>query len=178
MSILSIRGASARPRGGDGIIAGVWPVGLTGNQTFTPDIPDAVDLIVVLANNSNANPATSMPTIYSATRCRILHGPPQPISTNAGLVGRTAVTAIGFTRPITPAVTPGTTAPGLITVTSRPSGGDSTVNLPGVEWEASVVSGAGTYTLISALALVDSPHTWEIPGEDETAGTVATTITW
>ena len=123
MSILSIRGASARPRGGDGIIAGVWPVGLTGNQTFTPDIPDAVDLIVVLANNSDSSPTTGMTVIHTATRCRILHGPPQPISTNAGLVGRTAVTAIGFTRPITPAVTPGTTAPGLITVTSRPSGG-------------------------------------------------------
>ena len=177
MSIMSIRGASARPMGGS-IIAGVWSDGMAGNRTFTPDIPDAVDLIVVLTNNSDSSPTTGMTVIHTATRCRILHGPPQPISTNTGLVGSTAVTAIGFTRPITPTVTAGVygqpSGPGLITVTDRPGTG-STANLPGVEWEALGVQPVSTFAIVSALALVGQPHTWEIPGAYTP---VVTTITW
>lgn len=178
MSIMSIRGASARPMGGS-IIAGVWSDGMIGNLTFTPDIPDAVDLIVVLANNSNSNPTTGMTVIHTATRCRILHGPPRSIGTNAGFVGNTAVAAIGFTQPITPTVTAGVygqpSGPGLITVTDRPSDPTSTANLPGVEWEAHGVQPASASAVVSALALVDQPHTWEIPGAYTP---VVTTITW
>ena len=177
MSIMSIRGASARPMGSS-IIAGVWSDGMRGNLTFTPDIPDAVDLIVVLANNSDSSPTTGMTVIHTAARCRILHGPPQSIGTNAGLVGSTAVAAIGLTRPITPTVTAGVygqpSGPGLITVTDRPGAG-STANLPGVEWEALGVQPASTYAAVAALALVDQPHTWEIP---EAGAPVVTTITW
>lgn len=177
MSIMSIRGASARPMGSS-IIAGVWSDGMRGNLTFTPDIPDAVDLIVVLASNSDSSPTTGMTVIHTATRCRILHGPPQSIGTNAGLVGNTAVAAIGFTRPITPTVTAGVygqpSGPGLITVTDR-SGPESTAILPGVEWEAHGVQPGPAYAMVAALALVDQPHTWEIP---EAGAPVVTTITW
>lgn len=177
MSLMSIRGASARPVGGS-IIAGVWSDGMRGNLTFKPDIPDAVDLIVVLANNSNSNPTTGLSVIHTATRCRILHGPPQSIGTNAGFVGDTAVAAIGFTRPITPTVTAGVygqpSGPGLTTVTDR-TGTGSTANLPGVEWEAHGVQSGPTYAMVAALALVDQPHTWEIPGANSP---VVTTITW
>ena len=177
MSIMSSRCASARPMGGC-IIAGVWSDGMAGNRTFTPDIPDAVDLIVVLTNNSDSSPTTGMTVIHTATRCRILHGPPQPIRTNVGLAGNTAVTAIGFTRPITPTVNAGVygqpAGPGLITVTDRPGPG-STANLPGVEWEAHGVQPGPTYAMVAALALVDQPHTWEIP---EAGAPVVTTITW
>ena len=177
MSIMSIRGASARPMGSS-IIAGVWSDGMRGNLTFTPDIPDAVDLIVVLTNNSDSSPTTGMTVIHTATRCRILHGPPQPIGTNVGLAGNTAVTAIGFTRPITPTVNAGVygqpSGPGLITVTDR-TGPGSTANLPGVEWEALGVQSGPTYAMVAALALVDQPHTWEIP---EAGAPVVTTITW
>lgn len=177
MSLMSIRGASARPVGGS-IIAGVWSDGMAGNLTFTPDIPDAVDLIVVLANNSDSSPTTGMTVIHTAARCRILHGPPQSIRTNVGLVGNTAVAAIGFTRPITPTVTAGVygqpSGPGLTTVTDR-AGPGSTANLPGVEWEAHGVQPVPTYAMVAALALVDQPHTWEIP---EAGAPVVTTITW
>ena len=177
MSLMSIRGASARPVGGS-IIAGVWSDGLVGNRTFTPDIPDAVDLIVVLANNSDSSPTTGMTVIHTAARCRILHGPPQSIGTNVGLAGNTAVAAIGFTRPITPTVTAGVygqpSGPGLTTVTDR-AGAGSTANLPGVEWEALGVQPVSTYAMVSALALVGQPHTWEIPSAGQPA---VTTITW
>lgn len=177
MSIMSIRGASARPAGGD-IIAGVWSDGMKGDRTFTPDIPGAVDLIVVLANSGNTTPITGMTLIHSAIRSRVLHGPPQPISTNTLFTGVTAVAAIGFTRPITPTVTAGVygqpSGPGLTTVTDR-SGPESTANLPGVEWEAHGVQPASTYAMVAALALVDQPHTWEIPSAGQPA---VTTITW
>ena len=178
MSIMSIRGASARPMGGS-IIAGVWSYGMKGDRTFTPDIPGAVDLIVVLASSANASPITEMTVIHTANRCRILHGPPQPIRTNVFFAGNTAVAAIGFTRPVTPTVTAGVygqpSGPGLITVTDLVGAEEATANLPGVEWEARGVQPASASAVVSALALVDQPHTWEIPSADQPA---VTTITW
>ena len=178
MSIMSIRGASARPTGSS-IIAGVWSDGMMGNLTFTPDIPGAVDLIVVLANSSNASPITEMTVIHAANRSRVLHGPPQSIRTNVLFTGVTAVAAIGFTQPITPTVTAGVygqpSGPGLITVTDLAGAKEATANVPGVEWEAHGVQPASASAVVSALALVDQPHTWEIP---EAGAPVVTTITW
>lgn len=164
---------------GGSIIAGVWSDGIKGDGTFIPDIPGAVDLIVVLANGANRSPITEMTVIHTANRCRILHGPPRSISTNVDFFSGTAVAAIGFTRPITPTVTAGVygqpSGPGLITVTDMPSDPASTANLPGVEWEAHGVQPASASAVMSALALVDQPHTWEIPGAYTP---VVTTITW
>ena len=176
MIIMSIRGASALPVGGD-IIAGVWSGGSRASAvTVTPYIPGAVEVIVVHQVTNSLAPTTGMTVIHADGRCRIFHGPPQGITSSGA--GLTVATAIGFTQPITPTVTPATADPGLITFAGVFSGDVPAVNLPGVQWQAGYVEPKGfphAVSAVSALALVDSPHTWTIPGAQNP---VMTTITW